>query len=288
MNEILSQNGTSQKFMTVMGQLMRQALDSPEGLRSLAAAIAKPIEEIIKTKEISSLLLTEHVLPKGERPVYQKRDEVRAHWISKDGAAHMQEIGEKEVEFPTHRISSTPMVDIAVLRHGNVGTLMDLQNEAGETIRKKIDKRTIDVISSAVPAENIVEVAGNTLTQEALVEAMSIIEDKEVAIKYIVMRGRRFADLKGWDMDPLTRNELRQKGVIKNFGTGSVLTTSAAKPQEVLIVPDVEIGKLPIREKLMVDPLEFKTEFRVGWLVWKELGHGITRPDLIAKVRLTG
>ena len=93
----------SQEYMETMARLMSEALESPEGMRALAAAIAAPIEQEIKRKEISSLLLTKHTLPKGERPVYQKKPTVKAHWISKDGDAQEQEVGKDEVEFPTRQ-----------------------------------------------------------------------------------------------------------------------------------------------------------------------------------------
>jgi hypothetical protein len=124
----------SQQYMETMARLMSESLESPEGMRALAAAIATPIEQEIKRKEISSLLLTRHTLPKGERPVYQKKPTVKAHWISKEGEAQEQEVGKDEVEFPTNRIHSNPMVDISVLKHGNIGTLMDIQTGAtGDT-----------------------------------------------------------------------------------------------------------------------------------------------------------
>jgi len=66
-------NVHSQEYMETMARLMSEALESPEGMRALAAAIAAPIEQEIKRKEISSLLLTRHTLPKGERPLYQKK-----------------------------------------------------------------------------------------------------------------------------------------------------------------------------------------------------------------------
>ena len=279
---------SSQLFMAAMAKMMKQALESPEGMRALAAAIAKPIETEIKRKEISSLLLTKHTLPKGERPLYQKKPKVRAYWISKDGEAQMQEVGKDEIEFPTNRIHANPMVDISVLKHGNIGTLMDIQTASAEQIRREIDKRTIEVISAAVPAEHTVTVAGNTVTEDALNEAMSIIEDLELSVRYIILRGRRFNDFRGWNLDPETKLELRQKGIIKNYGTASILTTSAAAMDEILLIPDQEIGKMPEREALMVDPIEQKTRFKTGWLVWQELGHGVTRPDLLAKIKIQG
>jgi len=276
----------SQEYMETMAQLMTEALESPEGMQALAAAIAAPIEQEIRRKEISSLLLTRHTLPKGERPLYQKKLTVKAHWISKDGEAQEQEIGKDEVEFPTNRIHSNPMVDISVLKNGNIGTLMDIQTSASDAIRKEMDRRSINVLSAAVPPGNTVEVVGNTLTEEALNEAVSIIEDLELSVKYIVMRGRRFNDLRGWDLDPQTKLELRQKGVVKNYGTGGILLTAAMPLDEVLIIPDKEVGKLPVREKLKAESIEKKTRFKTGWLVWSEIGQGITRPDIMARIKL--
>ena len=276
----------SQEYMETMARLMSEALESPEGMRALAAAIAAPIEQEIRRKEISSLLLTKHTLPKGERPVYQKKPTVKAHWISKDGEAQEQEIGQDEVEFPTNRIHSNPMVDISVLKNGNIGTLMDIQTSASDAIRKEMDRRSINVLSAAVPAANTVSVAGNTLTEEALNEAISIIEDLELSVKYIVMRGRRFNDLRSWNLDPQTKLELRQKGVVKNYGTGGILLTVAMPLDEIVIISDEEVGKMPVREKLKAESIDQKTRFKTGWLVWSEIGQGITRPDILARVKL--
>ena len=279
-------NVHSQAYMETMARLMSEALETPEGLRALAAAIADPIEQEISRKEISSLLLTKHVLPKGERPIYQKKPTVKAHWISTEGEAQEQEVGKDEIEFPTNRIHSTPMVDISVLKNGNIGTLTDIQTSASDDIRREIDKRTLTVLLAAVPAANVVEVSGDTLTDTALNEAISIIEDLELSVKYIIMRGRRFNDMRGWDLDPQTQNELRSKGVIKNYGSGGILLTSAMPLDEILIVPDEEIGKMPIREPLKSEAIDYKTRFKTGWLVWSELGQGVTRPDILVKIKL--
>jgi len=276
----------SQEYMETMARLMTEALESPDGMRALAAAIAAPIDEEIKRKEITSLLLTQHTLPKGERPIYQKKPKVKAYWVSTEGEAREQELGQDEVEFPTNRIHSTPMVDVSVLKNGNIGTLMDIQTSSADEIRKEIDKRTLTVLSAAVPAANTIEVTGGKLTDDALNEAISIIEDLELSVKYIVMRGRRFNDMRDWDLDPETRAELRTKGVIKNYGTGGILLTASASMTEILLVPDDEIGKMPIREALKTEAIEQKTRFKTGWLVWMELGQGITRPEILAKIKI--
>jgi len=43
----------SQDYMEAMAALMSEAVESPEGLRAMAAAIAPPIEQEIKRKAIS-------------------------------------------------------------------------------------------------------------------------------------------------------------------------------------------------------------------------------------------
>ncbi len=93
------------------------------------------------------------------------------------------------------------------------------------------------LISSAVPPENTVEMTGTMLTEAALNEGISILEDKELTVKYIVMRGRRFNDIRGWNLDPQTKAELCTKGIIKNYGTGGILLTAAVQLDEVLISP---------------------------------------------------
>jgi hypothetical protein len=278
----------NQAYMARMAQLMSQALESPEGMRALAAAIAAPIEQEIARKEISSLLLTQHTLPKGERPLYQKKPRVKAYWISTEGEIREQQLGQDEVELSTNRIHSNPMVDVSVLKNGNIGTLMDIQQAAADEIRKEIDKRTITVVSAAVPSANTIEVAGSVVTAEAMNEAISLLEDLELSAKYIVMRGRRFNDLRGWDLDPQTQNELRTKGVIKNYGTGGILLTASAALNEVLILPEDEVGKMPIRETLKTEAIDRKERFKTGWLVWSELGQGILRPDILVKIKLLG
>ena len=278
----------SQEYLETMAALMSEAVESPEGLRALAAAIAPPIEQEIKRKEISSLLLTRHTLPKGERPLYQKKPTLKAYWISEDGEAREQEVGKDEVEFPTSRVHSAPMVDISVLKHGNIGTLVDIQQSAADEIRKTTDSRTISVVSAAVPAANTVEVTGTALTDDALNEAISILEDQELTVKWIVMRGRRFNDIRDWDLDPQTKAEFRQKGVIKNYGTGGIMLTSSMALDEVLVLPDEEIGKMPVREAVKTESVDRKTKFKTGWLIWSELGMGVTRPDICAKIKILG
>lgn len=277
----------SPEYMARVQKLMSQAADSPEGLRALAAAIAPPIEQAIKVKEISPLLLTEHQLPIGEEAKYQKKPTVNAYWISDSGEARESEIGRDEVTCPTNRLHSNPMVDISVLKHGNIGRLIDIQQASADEIRKEKDKRTLTVISAAVPVANTITISGGVLTEDALNEAVALLEDQELTVKNLVMRGRRFNDMRGWDLDPVTDNELRMKGVVKNWGTAQILLSSSAVLGEVLVLPDEEFGKLPQKEALQTEAIDAKTRFKTGWLIWEEDGFIVTRPEIIAKIVIT-
>ena len=37
---------------------------------------------------------------------------------------------------------------------------------------------------------------------------------------------------------------------------------------EILLTPDEEIGKMPVREAVKIEAIEQKTHFKTGWLVW--------------------
>jgi hypothetical protein len=45
---------------------------------------------------------------------------------------------------------------------------------------------------------------------------------------------------------------------------------------------------MPVREPLKTEAIEQKTRFKTGWLVWSEQGQGITRPDILAKIKILG
>ena len=280
-------NVHSDEFMQLMAELMAEAAQSHEGLRALAAAIAPPIDQEIKRREITSLLLTRHKLPVGEPAKYQKRPQLKAYWISKDGDAVESDILEEEVEFPIHRIHAMPIVDISVLKHGNVGTMLDIQKASADQIRKAIDKRTVTVLSAAVPIDQTVTVPGGKLTDEALGQALSFIEDKELRVKYILMRGARASDMRGWDLDPQTQRELQLKGIFKIFNGADIISTASMPLDEVILVPEEEVGKFAIRQGLTTDTINEAKRFKTGWLAWMEAAHGVTRPDLLAKVVIT-
>jgi len=281
-------NLMTQEYLESMARVMSQALDTEDGLHALAEAILPPIEMEIERKEISSLLLTKHTLPAGQPAKYVKRKGVKAYWISQEGEAIHSEPSKEEVEFPIVRVHSAPIIDVSSLKNGNVWDLTDLQTSAGREIRKTIDTYTYTTLSDSIPAENTIDQTGATLTEATLNQAMSVLEDKELSVKTIVMRGARFNDLRGWDLDPQTKNELRVKGLIKQFGGANILTTATANPSEIILLPDEEIGKFGIRQQLTSETVRQTLRFKVGWLIWMELSIGILRPDLCVKINILG
>ena len=279
---------TSQQFEAISADLRDAYSMGSEGLRTIAASIAPPIYDEIRQKEIASLLLTENKLPKGEPARYAKIKEIQAFWIATGGQVHRSDMDDDEIEFPVGRVASNPAVDVSVLRNGDIHRLTDMEKWAGSAIRKKLNQRVVKVISEAVPAANTVEIAGASLTETALNQAISLLEDRDLTVKYIVMRGGRFNDMRGWELDPVTERELREKGILKYFSGAQVLTTSAAQMDEILLIPDEPVGKMAIRTPIAVEPDNRPSEFKVSWVVWMELALGVLRPDLLAKVKILG
>jgi hypothetical protein len=280
--------GLSQKEFNALSAEIRKAFaDKEGGMMAIAAAIAPAIYDAIVEKEIASLLLTQHNLPKGEAAKYDKIREVKAYWIAKGGRVHQSNVNDEEVEFTIDRVASAPQVDISVLQNGDIYRLTDMETWAADAIRKQLNRRAINVISAAVPDSNVVTATGGSLTPTALNEAIALIEDKDLAVKYLVLRGARFNDMRDWDLDPVTQRELLEKGIIKLYAGASIIKNAAADAGEVLIIPDEEVGKYAIRQTIAVEPDKQPSAFKVGFVCWMEAAMGVLRPDLLAKVVIT-
>jgi len=280
--------GLSQKEFEALSAEIRKAFaDKEGGMMAIAAAIAPAIYDAIVEKEIASLLLTQHNLPKGEPAKYDKIREVKAYWIAKGGRVHQSNVNDEEVEFTIDRVASAPQVDISVLQNGDIYRLTDMETWAADAIRKQLNRRAINVISAAVPEGNVVTATGGVLTPTALNEAIALIEDKDLAVKYLVLRGARFNDMRDWDLDPVTQRELLEKGIIKLYAGASIIKNASADAAEVLIIPDEEVGKYAIRQTIAVEPDKQPSAFKVGFVCWMEAAMGVLRPDLLAKVVIT-
>jgi hypothetical protein len=138
-----------------------------------------------------------------------------------------------------------------------------------------------------VPESNVVTATGGVLTPTALNEAIALIEDKDLAVKYIVLRGARFNDMRDWDLDPVTQRELLEKGIIKLYAGASIIKNASADAAEALIIPDEEVGKYAVRQTIAVEPDKQPSAFKVGFVCWMEAAMGVLRPDLLAKVVIT-
>ena len=281
--------GLSQKELDALSADIRKAFgDKDGGMMAIAKAVAPAIYDAIQEKEIASLLLTQHNLPKGEPAKYDKIREVKAYWIAKGGRVHQSNVNDEEVEFTIDRVASAPTVDISILQNGDIYRLTDMETWAADAIRKQLNRRAINVISAAVPDGNVVTATGGSLTDTALNEAIALIEDKDLAVKYLVLRGARFNDMRDWDLDPVTQRELLEKGIIKLYAGASIIKNAASDPGEVLIIPDEEVGKYAVRQAIAVEPDKQPSAFKVGFVCWMEAAMGVLRPDMLAKVTITG
>ena len=282
--------GLSPREMEALSAEIRQAYgDKNGGMMAIAKAIAPAIYDAIEEKEIASLLLSQHNLPRGEAAKYDKIKEVKAYWIAKGGQVHQSNLNDEEVEFTIDRVASYPTVDISVLQNGDLYRLTDMETWAADAIRKQLNRRAINIISAAAPEANTVTATGGALTSGALNEAIAIIEDKDLAVKYLVLRGARFNDMRGdgFDLDPVTERELMEKGIIKVYAGASIIKNAAADPDEVLLLPDEDIGKYAIRQTIAVEPDKQPSAFKVGFVCWMEVAMGVLRPDRLAKVEIT-
>ena len=279
----------SEAELQALANLVQQATRTENGLYALAEAVGPVIRMEIERKNIVPLVLTQHDLKPGQDAKHSKRRALQAHYIGVGGQPHRQEVNnDQEVIFPVFRVHANPQVDVTDLASGNLGKLEEMQTDAAQAIRNKLNAKLVALLSAAAalaPATNVVTVSGGKLTDTALGQVISKINDLELNARYILLRGSRLIDLKDFNLDTESRREFVEKGVLNRFGGAGLVNTASMNAGEVIVIPDMEVGKYDIRTALKVDPQ--KSGFKVGFLTYHECAMGITRPDLVFKVVIT-
>ena len=284
-----TQSKMSEAELQALANLVQQATRTENGLYALAEAVGPVIRMEIERKNIVPLVLTQHDLKPGQDAKHSKRRALQAHYIGVGGQPHRQEVNnDQEVIFPVFRVHANPQVDVTDLASGNLGKLEEMQTDAAQAIRNKLNAKLVALLSAAAalaPATNVVTVSGGKLTDTALGQVISKINDLELNARYILLRGSRLIDLKDFNLDTESRREFVEKGVLNRFGGAGLVNTASMNAGEVIVIPDMEVGKYDIRTALKVDPQ--KSGFKVGFLTYHECAMGITRPDLVFKVVIT-
>lgn len=279
----------SEADLQALANLVQQSTRTENGLYALAEAVGPVIRMEIERKNIVPLILTEHTLQPGQDAKHTKRRALQAHYIGVGGQPHRQEVNnDLEVIFPVFRVHANPTVDVTDLASGNLGKIEEMQADAAQAIRNKLNAKLVALLSAAAalaPTTNVVTVSGGKLTELALGQIISKINDLELNARWLLLRGSRLIDLKDFTLDPESRREFVEKGVLNRFGGAGLVNTASMNASEVIVIPDTEVGKYDIRTALRVDPQ--KSGFKVGFLTYHECAIGITRPDLIFKVVIT-
>ena len=284
-----TQSKMSEAELQALASLVQQAAQSRSGLSALAENVGPVIRMEIERKNIVPLILTEHTLKPGQEAKHSKRRALQAFWVGLSGQPHRQEVNnDQQVLFPIGRIHAKPIVDISDLENGDLGKIEEMQADAASAIRKELNKRLVALLSAAaatLPASNVVTITGGKLTDTGLSTLISKINDQELNARWILLRGGRLVDLKDFNLDPESRREFIEKGVLSGFGGAGIVNTASMNLNEVIVIPDIEVGKYDIRTALKVDPQ--RTDFKVGFLTYHECAMGITRPDLIFTAVIT-
>ena len=275
----------NRSFMETMGAYISEAIGSPKGLKAFASAAREPIKREIERKYITPLLLTKNLATKHYVPRFQITNKIKTSWVSLYGEAESSDFDiDEEIDVPVRKIHTMPMVNIQSLKNGDMNRIFDVQKQAADAIRKEIDRYTLQLISKEVKDENTIKISGGTLTENALLDAVSVLEDKNLTPKYIVMRGKRFKDLRGWELDAITKHAFVAKGIIKQYGGAQIIATALLPLNEILIIPDEQIGVFLVNHDLTCEPAEDLKRFKKGWLAWMEVGHAVFHNDIISKV----
>jgi len=259
-----------------VGKLMKEAISAgPKGMQAIAAAINGILEDYVDERAIVPEILTLDNT-NGENPEYSVVEDGKAYFIAENS---------KPIEDPTEgalvrpsilRLHSNPTMDIGVFERGQVGKMNERIANAGLAMVKEENSYVTTLLSAALTAlgaTNTVNVAGGSLTMDALDSAIAFVEDNGLRVKSILTRGQHLSSFSASD-SPNFSDAQALRGAVKTYHGATVYNVPQMAADQVILIPDKQIGWAPVRSKMKTKASS--TGFQMDILSWKEVGYALT------------
>ena len=270
--------------------LISNALETDEGRKALAAAMANPIRTSLDYQGIGRKLLMVDPLPQGALPVYDRDVDAKAFVISKRGQAPDQLIEGERIQVPTFEVVSYPQVRFSQIKERRFNVIDRAQQRAKSDIMAVEDENIFHLIDAASTAVNTPTISAGGLTRDSLASAFREVEKHDLAVSKIVMNAQAFADIRKWgqnEFDPVTQHSMLQTGSFGHLWTAEILISKKVPLNTVYVLADPEfVGVMPIRQDLNVIPADKPEELRIGWIVYEEIGMSVVNSQGVAKINI--
>lgn len=277
--------------------LIKQALQSPEGKVALGQAMANPIRRNLDYQGVGRKALVVDPLPQGALPVYDRDIDVRATVISSNGSAPESRVFGDRVTIPEFEVVSNPTVRIAEVKRRRFNIIDRAQQKARQEIQAQEDTNVFAALDFAGDdqkgGENQLQTLDNGITTTELSKSGLLSLKRQidrwdlVTAKYF-MNINQFTDMLNWEsagaagasqIDPVTHREILQTGLYGHIFGADIIVTKVVQPKQVFACADPEfVGVMPVRQDIEVLPADEPKQLKLGWVVSEIIGIGIVNP----------
>jgi hypothetical protein len=269
----------------LMGQMVEQTLNSPDGIRKLAFAMHPVLKRRLDYHAIgrNNVLLVDEIAP-GDVPYYDLDiPEFGASFMAGRGQPVMHQANVKRVYFPTSAVAAiqqVPYEDITIRRYA-------LFDRAKERVAIAIAITEDDAIlgtggvveTAAENGPNAPAIGAPSLSRNVLAELWGKLTGKQLQVGAYIMHPLQYKEILKWssnETDQVTMNRIVEHGLIGGYYGVPLLISTRVTPNKVFAIttPD-KLGRLPERKAVEVKIFDNVPNLRWDMLGWEQIGVGI-------------
>lgn len=275
--------------------------DEVNGFKRLGQGMIGPIQLKLRYQGLVRNVLQEDVIEPGVDAQYTVLDDLGQAYImhGTDGEVRVTPFEGKRVRVDFFRIASRPAVRKEDLTETRVNIVEHIQDETKQAIMKQEDSRLMTLLLAAVTdyagradnpvgAAQNVTVASGRLTPEALYEAVTMTDLREVESSRILVNPADYRDFYLFSRDD-GGNALKDRVVagekITTFGEFQIQKSVIVPKGKIFLLPDPNfLGVMPIRYSLDVEENNRVESFYRGWVFDEMINMTVLNPRGIATI----
>ena len=296
-------NGTLPPMTTEAKREKMSAIlsDEVDGFRRLGQGMIGPIQLKLRYQGLVRNVLQEEVVPPGVDAQYEVLDDLGQAYTmhGTDGEVRVTPFEGKRIRVDFFRIASRPAIRKEDLSEMRVNVVEYLQDETKQAIMKQEDSRLITLLLAAIQdyagrSDNPVgeaqdvEVASGRLTPEALYEAVTLTDLREVESSRILVNPADYRDFYLFSRDE-GGNALKDRLVagerVTTFGEFQIQKSVIVPRGKIFLLPDPNfLGVMPVRYSLDVEENNMVEAFWRGWVFDEMINMTILNPRGLATI----
>lgn len=279
-------------------QLHKILADAPNAMKRLGTAMIGPIQIRLRYEGITRNVLLEDTLDRGPILPYDVLDDLGQAYIMNqtDSEVKITPFEGKQVYPNLFRIATFPRIRKEDLYYLRMNAIEFAQDESRQAIMKQEDGRLMNLLAAAITSYQTVSGVsvtqnigvGNPLEVVDFYNAVSILEQRQIETKRILINPADLRDMYTWDVN-VTGWQFKDRvfggEAITQFGEFTIQKSIIVPQGTIYLVPEPNfLGVMPVMYSLDVEENNQVEQFYKGWVMDELIGMLILNPRGLAVI----